>query len=119
MTAATRWNSRWLHSKKLYRICSPAVSIFARTFTESGTEFAHYVHGLALSLNEARDFAFSQDDNRAITVTANSLQSAIRSVSLYPFAVVIERSDAPIHQLISAKRGTIWQPFLDIDQRKQ
>ncbi|MGC1784329.1 MAG: class I SAM-dependent methyltransferase [Acidobacteriaceae bacterium] len=74
-------------------------------------EFAHYVSGLALSLNADRNFQGNEDQERSITVTTNSLQSAIRSVSIYPFAVVIERNDAPISELTSAKRGTSWQPF--------
>ena len=45
-------------------------------------------------------------------MTTNSLTLVIRSVSIYPFAVVIERNDAPRSQLhSSAKRGTSWQPF--------
>ena len=75
-------------------------------------EFAHYVNGIALNLNAAWDFQYHADHDRAISVTASSFQSAIRSVCLYPFAVVIERSDAPIPELTSSKRGTSWQPFL-------
>lgn len=76
-------------------------------------EFAHYVNGIALNLNTARDFQYHEDQDRAISVTASSFQSAIRSVSIYPFAVVIERSDAPMSELTASKRGTSWQPFLE------
>jgi hypothetical protein len=74
--------------------------------------FSHYVNGLALNLNAAQDFQSNEDSNRAIAVTASPFQSAIHSVSLYPFAVVIERNDAPIGELIASKHGTSWQPFL-------
>ena len=74
--------------------------------------FAHYVNGLALNLNGAQDFQFHKDQERAISARANSFQSAVRSVSLYPYAVVIERSDAPVPELTATARGTSWQPFM-------
>jgi 23S rRNA U2552 (ribose-2'-O)-methylase RlmE/FtsJ len=80
--------------------------------------FAHYVSGLLLNLNAAKDFKCHEDHDRAITVTASSFQSAIRSVTLYPFAVVIERNDTPISELTSSKRGTNWQPFFDASHDK-
>lgn len=73
--------------------------------------FSHYVNGLSLNLNAAWDFQPNEDNNRAIAVTASSFQSAILSISLYPFAVVIERNDAPVAELIASKHGTSWQPF--------
>ncbi|MES2219509.1 MAG: class I SAM-dependent methyltransferase, partial [Acidobacteriota bacterium] len=77
-------------------------------------EFAHYVSGFALGLNADRNFHASEDPDRSITVTANSLQSAVRSVSFYPFAVVIERNDTPVAELAAIKRGSSWQPFFDV-----
>ena len=74
--------------------------------------FARYVNGLALNLNADRDFQPNEDNDRAITVTASPFQSAIRSVNLYPFAVVIERNEAPVSELVAPKRGTSWQPFM-------
>ena len=67
--------------------------------------FAHYVNGLALNLNADRDFQFHKDHDRAISVTASSFQSAVRSVTFYPFAVVIERNDAPEHELTAYEAG--------------
>ncbi len=74
--------------------------------------FARYINGFALNLNAAREFQPNEDNDRAITVTTTPFQSAIRSVSLYPFAVVIERNEAPIAELVAPKRGTSWQPFM-------
>lgn len=80
--------------------------------------FSHYVNGLTLNLNAAQDFQSNENSNRAITVTARPFQSAIRSVCLYPFAVVIERNDVPIAELVASKRGTSWQPFFKLDQKE-
>ena len=79
--------------------------------------FSHYVNGLALNLNAAQDFQPNEDNNRAIAVTASSFQSAILSISLYPFAVVIERNDAPVAELVASKHGTSWQPFFKHDRQ--
>jgi len=81
-------------------------------------EFSHYVNGLALNLNAVQDFQPNEDCNRAIAVTTNYFQSAIRSVSLYPFAVVIQRNEAPIAELLASKRGTRWQPFFKLDRQE-
>jgi hypothetical protein len=74
--------------------------------------FARYASGLALSLNAALDFQANTDIDRAISVKASSFQACVRAVSVYPFAIVIERNDTPISELVAAKRGTSWQPYM-------
>ena len=32
------------------------------------------------------------------------------TIHLYPFAAVIEKCDAPVHDLVCPKHGTQWQP---------
>lgn len=75
--------------------------------------FAMYVQGLAQGLNECERMAHNLSDReRRTTCMTTSLQSAVASVHLYPFAAVIERTDAPVAELIAPAHGTEWQPFL-------
>ena len=39
-------------------------------------------------------------------------QSAVSSVHLYPFVVVIEKRDSTLTTFSAPKHGTQWQPFL-------
>jgi hypothetical protein len=66
------------------------------------------VHGLSrglfgydLTLEEA-------SPERILSSPATALQSAIHSVHLYPYVVVIERRDGPLDELVAAKHGTEW-----------
>jgi hypothetical protein len=72
-----------------------------------GSHFAAFTHSLADQLNES-----SSQRQSATTTTyeATTFQSAIASISFYPFAVVIERTQRPA-TLVSSRRGTEWQPF--------
>ena len=38
-------------------------------------------------------------------------QRAVKSIHLYPFLAVIERSETPIQEFVAPKHGTEWQPF--------
>jgi hypothetical protein len=78
-----------------------------------GNEFAHYVAGLSQQLNAADDASWDLEDNeRRLCAPATPFQSAIHSIHLYPYAVVIETSPAPVKELVAPKHGTVWQPFL-------
>ncbi len=71
--------------------------------------FNAYVQGLATHLNY---FAWTADDNMAVTTcAASAFQSAIRSIHLYPFVTVIEKTDRLVDQFTAQRRGTEWQPF--------
>ena len=75
--------------------------------------FAMYVQGLAQGLNACDLMAHSPSNlERRTTCRTTSLQSAVASVHLYPFAAVVERTDAPVDELIAPAHGTQWQPFL-------
>ena len=75
--------------------------------------FAAYVYGLAQNLN-AGDLAKKNADNseRCLVYGASAVQSAVRSIHLYPFVTVVERTETAISELVSTKHGTQWQPFL-------
>lgn len=61
--------------------------------------FHSYVLGLTHNLNAYSD-------------PPNPLQRIVNSVHLYPFVTVVERSLAPVKELIAPRKGTQWQPFL-------
>ena len=75
-------------------------------------EFAVYVSRLTLALHQARMVVSDDDDTRRITSPTTAWQSSIASIHTYPFAVVIERNEAPVDELVAPKHGTKWQPFL-------
>jgi hypothetical protein len=72
--------------------------------------FLGYVHGLSrglfgydLTLDEA-------SPERVLSSPATAFQSAIHSVHVYPYVVVIERRDHRLDELVAAKHGTEWPP---------
>jgi hypothetical protein len=75
-------------------------------------EFAAYVCGLAQDLNSAR-WEFNVDDNERRSVSKTTpFQSAVSGIHLYPYLTVIERTSAPVSELVAPKRGSQWEPFL-------
>jgi hypothetical protein len=74
--------------------------------------FASYVHGIAHNLNAFYPKSDANEPRRVTGCTPTPLQSAIHSVHLYPFMVVIEKNDAPVEEFIAPRHGTQWQPFL-------
>jgi methyltransferase family protein len=66
--------------------------------------FLGYVHGLASHLNKVGH----QSGEAHAT---SPFQRAVASVHLYPFVVVVERSQQQVEAFLSQKRGTEWQPF--------
>jgi hypothetical protein len=62
--------------------------------------FNFYVSGLSCKLNERR-----------LADETSAFQSAVHSIHMYPFVVVIERRNAPIAEFVAPKHGTQWQPF--------
>jgi hypothetical protein len=75
--------------------------------------FASYIYGFAHNLN-ASDRSQNNVDNseRRLVCGTTPLQSAVHSIHLYPYVTVVERTDAPVAELIAPKHGTQWQPFL-------
>jgi len=75
--------------------------------------FAAYVYGSAQNLNACDRGQENEENNeRRAVYGASPFQSAVYSVHLYPFVTVVERTEAPISELVSTKHGTQWQPFL-------
>jgi hypothetical protein len=75
--------------------------------------FASYVHRFAHDLNACDQHVnHPEDDERRIVSPTTALQSAVSSIHLYPFVTVIERTKAPVAELVAPKHGTEWQPFL-------
>ena len=72
--------------------------------------FTSYVHGLTAKLNSA--LSKPVDQEKGISCSTTQFQSAIHSIHLYPFVVVIEKTAIPVNQFIAPKHGTEWQPFL-------
>lgn len=73
-----------------------------------GNEFTSYVNSLHHSLNAM----VRTSDRQNIVCDATPFQSEIRSITVYPYMVVIEKFDTPSPQLSAPKHGTQWQPFL-------
>jgi SAM-dependent methyltransferase len=74
----------------------------------AGNRFASFAHSLAASLN-----ASAEDPSRdGLAVVATPFQRAISSVHVYPFAIVIERTEQIVDGFEAPKRGTEWQSFL-------
>lgn len=75
--------------------------------------FAEYVSGVASGLNDSASLAHNlSDPERRLVVKATPLQSAVHSIHVYPYVVVIERTDAPVSEFVAPKHGSQWQPFL-------
>jgi hypothetical protein len=72
--------------------------------------FSSYIHGLSSYLNSY--LCVSRDKNGGAVCPANKFQSAIHSIHLYPFVVVIEINDKLENQFSCQKHGTEWQSFL-------
>jgi len=63
----------------------------------AGNRYAAFVYGVADQLN-------------CMTNSTNVIQASIESVCLYPFVVVIEKSDEHVSKFTFEKRGTEWLP---------
>jgi hypothetical protein len=73
--------------------------------------FAEFVHRVADRLN-ALHGAQTQKIDGGTAFTTTPFQQMVHSVHIYPFVVVIERTDHPVSCLRDVKHGTEWQPFL-------
>ena len=78
-------------------------------------EFWHMVLSMSDHLNSTALQGFMEEpqglkERRNQPVSA--FQKAVKSISLYPFVVVVEKHETESHGLVSAKNGTEWQPFL-------
>lgn len=73
-----------------------------------GDRFTAYCNSLIDSLNAVHRTA----DRKNIVCQSTGFQAWIRSITCYPYAVVIEKATAPMPTLSAPKHGTEWQPFL-------
>lgn len=73
-----------------------------------GNEFTSFIYSLVNNLNAEN----RTSDKTKVVYQSTPFQSAIRSINLYPFLVVIEKFDVPSQYLSAPKHGTQWQPFL-------
>ncbi len=75
-------------------------------------KFASYLYGFAQNLNASDRCQHNIRDNETPLVCGTTpLQESVRSIHLYPYVTVVEKTDAPIPELVSQKHGTQWQPF--------
>jgi hypothetical protein len=75
--------------------------------------FAGYMYGFASNLNAGQGWTRDlKNQERRAACKATALQSAVRAVHFYPFVTVIEKTDAPIYELVAPKHGTQWEPFI-------
>jgi len=81
---------------------------------DTTNRFAQYLNGFAANLN-ASDLDW-QDDK--ISSPATPFQAAIHSVHLYPYVVVIEKTESRVQQFVGPKHGTEWQPFISANGTK-
>jgi hypothetical protein len=74
--------------------------------------FASYAAGLAQNLHAFDVGGEPANPERRVFARTSPFQSAVHSIHIYPYVVVIERTDAPVAELVAPKHGTQWQPFL-------
>lgn len=75
--------------------------------------FAAFSFGIVKALNDDAQTTVDLDDpEKRIVSRTNGLQAGIKTISFYPFMIVIEVEDATVPQLVAAKHGTEWQPYL-------
>ena len=77
----------------------------------AGNRFASFTHSIAAGLNTFRDDA-SRD---VLAAVPTAFQAAVGSVHVYPFAVVIEKTEHVVEAFQAPKHGTAWQPFLSLE----
>jgi hypothetical protein len=77
---------------------------------ETFNPFHDYVSGMTHVLNAAQLTPGVTRPHEGLT--PNALQNSIHSVHLYPFAVVLEKREAPLGVLTAPRHGTEWQPWL-------
>jgi len=73
-----------------------------------GQQFSTYAYSLGEALNEW----VAVDSHGEHASGASRFQAAVYSIHLYPFVVVIERTESPVDGFRAPKHGTQWQPFL-------
>jgi hypothetical protein len=81
---------------------------------ESTNRFAQYMNGFAANLNAS---SLDWQDQR-ISSPATPFQAVVHSVHLYPYLVVIEKTNSRLEQFVGPRRGTEWQPFISADGTK-
>jgi hypothetical protein len=74
--------------------------------------FSAYLCGLVQSLNAFQPHYDFNDNDRRLYSEATPLQASTMGIYLYPYLAIIEKSSTPIHELVCAKRGTLWEPWL-------
>jgi hypothetical protein len=90
----------------------PAGVYLCEDVDQAFNEFAAYVYGLAQDLNSTQ-YEFNVDDNERRSVSkTTAFQSAVAGIHLYPYMTVIERTPAPVSELVAPKHGSQWEPFL-------
>lgn len=72
-----------------------------------GNRFASFALSLSANLN-----AFVSDPHQESLAAVPTRFQAIGSVHVYPFALVIEKTEHAVDAFEAPKRGAGWQPFL-------
>lgn len=72
--------------------------------------FAALAAELTTAMNDYRTDS-SQQAGEELKTVATAWQADIRSIHVYPFSVVIEKSAAPVDSLVAPRHGTEWQAF--------
>lgn len=70
----------------------------------TSNKFADYIHGFSRNLHAWEPTKPPTE----LSSETTPFQSTIRSVHLYPFITVIEKSDQPITEFVAPRRGTQW-----------
>jgi Methyltransferase domain len=74
--------------------------------------FAAYIFGMSWNLNAIDDVEENfENPERRLLCKASAVQSAIKSIHLYPFVTVIEKNDVKTTEFVAPKIGTKWEPF--------
>lgn len=71
-----------------------------------GNRFAAFIHSLADGLNAYTPVANQQE----LASHPTPFQAAVHSIHMYPYVVVIEKTNAALESFVAPKHGTEWGP---------
>lgn len=94
--------------EELFPYVSPGGIYVCEDVHGKANAFTSYVEGLVSGLN-GYNLSYSEERERRMVCKASPVQQYIRSISLYPFVVVIEKSPAMVPELIAPMHGTEWK----------
>jgi hypothetical protein len=98
--------------EELFPHLNPGGVYLCEDIAGKAQRFSAYVSGLSCQLHASPLEQDLANNERRLSVKASPFQSAVHSIHVYPFIVIIEKRPAPVTEFVAPKHGTQWQPFL-------